>query len=207
MILTPIRTSPESPALYVSHSEISFDDWGKCAQQGKCRPVTDDHGWGKGRRPIINVNWQDARTYAAWLSGRSGLACRLPTEAEWEEAARAGTSTAFWWGDDPKAGLANCRDCGPEPIYGSLPAGSFPPNPWGLVDMNGNVWEWVQDCWSPDRSARPDQSLESCPQRVIKGGSWYYYSANARWSARAKNDGRQGSYNIGFRVVCEAKAP
>jgi formylglycine-generating enzyme required for sulfatase activity len=206
MILIPIGASPDHPDLYVSHSEISFEDWAICAKHGQCRPVLDDHGWGKGRRPVINVSWQDAQLYAKWVSRQSGLTCRLPWEREWEAAARAGTATAFWWGDDPHANLANCRDCGPAPVYGSLPAGSFPANPWGLVDMNGNVWEWTQDCWSADRTGPVDRDLAACPQRVIKGGSWYYYSANARWDARARNDGRLGSYNIGIRLVCEPTA-
>lgn len=90
--------------------------------------------------------------------------------------------------------MANCRDCNPHPLYGTTPAGSFPANPWGLQDMNGNVWEWTADCWHGDDAA--------CPQRVIKGGAWYYYSANATTSARARSPAGQGSYTIGIRVVC-----
>jgi len=207
MIVMPIGALPEGRRLAVSRTEITFDEWAECSRSGHCRPIDDDHQWGKGRRPVINVSWSDAESFAAWLSLRSGLTCRLPGEAEWETAARAGTDTAFWWGNDPRAGKANCRDCGPNPVYGSLPAASFPANPFGLFDMNGNVWEWTADCWSADRSADPRQSLAACPQRVIKGGSWYYYSANARWDARARNDGRTGSYNIGIRVVCDLGPP
>jgi formylglycine-generating enzyme required for sulfatase activity len=205
MILTPIGALPDNRQLYFTVREISFSDWSECVQKEKCVPIRDDHGWGKDQRPVINVSWQEAQSYVSWLSGRSGRTCRLPTESEWEVAARAGTDTPFWWGDHPGAGLANCRDCGPAPVYGTLPGGSFPPNPFGLHDMNGNVWEWTADCWSPNRDAPTGQDLKRCPNRVIKGGSWYYYSANARWDARAKNDGRLGSYNIGIRVVCEPK--
>lgn len=184
-----------SGTLRFSRAEITFDQWQACVAAGSCRGGQDDHGWGRGTRPVINVSWDDARAYAAWLSRTLGAVCRLPTEAEWEQAAAAGSGTAFWWGDTPAQGMANCRDCNSQPIYGSTPVGSFPANPWGLSDMNGNVWEWTADCWQPD-AAR-------CGQRVIKGGSWYYYSANSTTRARARNQPAQGSYNIGIRVVCE----
>jgi formylglycine-generating enzyme required for sulfatase activity len=188
----PLVAVPGEPLL-VSRSEITFDQWQVCVAEGGCAGPKDDHGWGRGDRPVINVSWVEARAYAGWLSARSGLACRLPTEAEWERAAAAGSSTAFWWGDAHGTGMANCRDCNARPIYGSTPAGSFPANPWGLVDMNGNVWEWTEDCWPGDAA---------CAARVIKGGSWYYYSPNATVKARARNEAGQGSYNIGIRVVC-----
>lgn len=181
-------------ALWLSWSEVTFDQWQACVDAGACRGGQDDHRWGRGARPVINVSWNDAKAYAGWLSRASGHACRLPTEAEWQWAAAAGTATRFWWGDDPGQGMANCRDCNPQPVYGSLPVGSFPANPYGLVDMNGNVWEWVEDCWQKD--------TQKCSQHVIKGGSWYYYSPNATVQARARNDANQGSYNIGFRVAC-----
>ncbi|NFV79339.1 formylglycine-generating enzyme family protein [Magnetospirillum aberrantis SpK] len=181
-------------ALWLSRSEITFDQWRACVDSGGCRGGQDDHGWGRENRPVINVTWDDANAYAAWLSRISGHACRLPTEAEWMHAASTGAVTAFWWGNDHGQGMANCRDCNPKPIYGSTPAGTFPANPYGLVDMNGNVWEWVEDCW---------QGISGkCSQRTIKGGSWYYYSPNATTQARARNDAGQGSYNIGFRVAC-----
>lgn len=193
----PMVTVPAAangtPGWWMSRSEITFDQWQSCVAAGKCRGGQDDHGWGRGAHPVINVSWNDAQAYAEWLSGVSGHACRLPTEAELEWAAAGGTSTAFWWGNGHGDGMANCRDCNAQPIYGSRPAGSFPANPYGLHDMNGNVWEWTADCW---------QAGPTCAQRVIKGGSWYYYSANATVKARARNDAGQGSYNIGVRVVC-----
>lgn len=182
-----------APLWSMSRSEITFDQWQACVAGGGCPGGQDDHGWGRGNRPVINVSWNDAQAYVAWLSKASGRACRLPTEAEWEWAAAGGATTAYWWGNGHGDGMANCRDCNAQPIYGSRPAGSFPANPYGLVDMNGNVWEWTADCW---------QTGAACPQRVIKGGSWYYYSANAKVKARARNDAGQGSYNIGLRVVC-----
>lgn len=188
MVAVPTETGAGH---WFSRSEITFDQWQVCVTAGACRGGQDDHGWGRGTRPVINVNWADAHAYARWLSTVSGHSCRLPTEAEWEQAASGGSTTAYWWGDTPASGMANCRDCNPQPIYGSMPAGSFPANPYGLVDMNGNVWEWTEDCWNG-----------ACAQRVIKGGSWYYYSANATVRARSRNDAALGSYNIGVRVLC-----
>lgn len=180
--------------LWLGRSEVTFDQWQQCVDGGGCRGGQDDHRWGRGERPVINVSWDDAKAYAAWFSRVSGHACRLPTEAEWQRGAAAGAATAYWWGDDHGQGMANCRDCNPNPIYGSMPAGSFPANPFGLVDMNGNVWEWVEDCWQENQN--------KCSMRVIKGGSWYYYSPNATVRARARSEASQGSYNIGFRVAC-----
>lgn len=185
----------------LTRTEITFDQWRACVADGVCRGGQDDHGWGRGRRPVINVSWGDAAAYAGWLGERLGRTCRLPTETEWEHAARAGTATAFWWGDQPGRGRANCRDClGETPPYGTRPVASFAANPWGLYDMNGNVWEWTASCSRPaaDRDDGPQ-----CQERVIKGGSWYYYSRMSRADSRAVNDSRQWSYNIGIRVLCE----
>lgn len=186
-------------AFAIGRHEVTFDEWQKCADDGACKGGIDDHGWGRGRHPVINVSWHDANDFARWVSAKSGLACRLPSEAEWEFAARAGTATAFWWGDRAGEGMANCRGCvaGP-PRYGSLEIGTFPANPWGLFDMNGNVWEWTGDCWKPSHDG-----AANCQRRVIKGGAWYYYSPNARASSRAGNDARGGSYTIGFRLLCD----
>jgi formylglycine-generating enzyme required for sulfatase activity len=192
----PLVSLPGSPALAFSRTEITFDQWRACVAAKACPGGQDDHGWGRGTRPVINVTWADANAYAAWLGRRLGRVCRLPSEAEWERAAAGGTETAFWWGDDHGTGMANCRDCAAVPPYGTTPAASFPANPFGLFDMNGNVWEWTADCWTPAADG-------TCPQRVIKGGSWYYYSANSTVRARSHNDARVGSYNIGIRVVCE----
>jgi len=188
----------------LSATEISFDDWQACVAAKACRGGQDDHTWGKGKRPVINVTWDDARAYAAWVGTSSSLACRLPTEAEWEYAARAGTPSGYWWGEAVGNDRLNCRDClGKEPPYGSKPVRSFPPSPWGLYEMNGNVWEWTADCWTPDHSKPAAGSDESCRDKVVKGGSWYYFSAMSRASARAKNDAAVWSYNIGVRVLCE----
>ena len=181
----------------IGRSEITFDDWAACVEAGACRGGQDDHGWGRGSRPVINVTWADANAYADWLSRLTGARYRLPSEAEWEYAARAGTSTAYWWGDKIGRGHANCREC--DRRWGgrsTAPVASFPPNPFGLYDMNGNVWEWTGQCWS-----------EPCRERVIRGGSWYYYPEMSRADARAKLDAAQWSYNVGFRLVRQSAPP
>lgn len=198
--LVNVPAPPGGRAYALTRTEITFDQWAACVSDGACRGGQDDHGWGRRNRPVINVTWEDARAFAAWMGGRLGRVCRLPSEAEWEHAARAGTSTAFWWGEATGTGHANCRDClGAKPPYGTRPAASFKPNPWGLYDMNGNVWEWTADCWTP--------GAETCGERVIKGGSWYYFSGMSKAGARAHNDARLWSYNIGIRVLCEPPQP
>jgi len=187
----------------LTQTEITFDQWQACVADRACRGGQDDHGWGRGTRPVINVTWDDAKSYADWLGTKLGQSCRLPTASEWEHAARAGTTTGFWWGDSPGRGRANCRDClGDKPPYGTRPVGSFAANPWGLFDMNGNVWEWTATC--ADGVADGDLAAD-CRDRTIKGGSWYYYSRMSRAESQARNDARQWSYNIGIRVLCEIR--
>ncbi len=188
--------------------EVTFDEWQACFFDGACAQVPDDHKWGKGRRPVMNITWFDTQTYLAWLSKKTGHNYRLPTEAEWEFAARGGTTTEFWWGDEVGENLANCRDCkSPWSKKGSAPVGSFKPNPFGLYDVHGNEWEWLQDCWNPShRGAPSDGSARldgDCQFRVIRSGSWYYFSKNMRSAWRFKNDARVKSYGIGMRVLRE----
>jgi len=205
-VCPPLATIPAVPPLIphpfaLTRTEITFDQWQACVADHACPGGQDDHGWGRGTRPVINVTWDDANAYAGWLGAKLGRVCRLPSEAEWEHAARAGTSTGFWWGDSPGRGRANCRDClGDKPPYGTRPVASFAANPWGLFDMNGNVWEWTASCAQPAGGEGKDTD---CRDRVIKGGSWYYYSKMSRAEARAVNDARQWSYNIGVRILCE----
>ena len=141
--------------------EVTFDEWDACVAAGGCEHRPDDQGWGRGTRPVINVSWEDAHQYVAWLSGETGETYRLPSEAEWEYAARAGTTTRYFWGDgeDPACGSANIYDQVGKAAddYGgasfgcddgfaeTAPAGSFRANAFGLHDVSGNVWEWVED--------------------------------------------------------------
>jgi len=146
--------------------------------------------------------------FTTWLIGRTGKNYRLPSEAEWEYAARAGSKSNYWFGDDVGDNQVNCRECGaPWSGIGNAPVGSFPPNPWGLYDMHGNAFEWVEDCWHPNYEGAPKDASpwveDGCKYRVIRGGSWYYYSRMSRSANRQKNPGQVKSYWLSFRVVRE----
>jgi formylglycine-generating enzyme required for sulfatase activity len=172
------------------------------------------------REPAVCLSWNDAQAYIAWLNGKvRRLASsprkgegpyRLPSEAEWEYAARAGTTTARWWGDSIGSGEANCHGCGSK-WDGTLiaPAGSFGPNPFGLYDMLGNVWQWLQDCWNESYVGAPADgrawTTGDCSKRVLRGGSWSNVPAFVRSATRSRADqaGRGFDYSsyAGFRVA------
>jgi formylglycine-generating enzyme required for sulfatase activity len=160
---------------------------------------------------VIYVSFDDAVAYAKWLSEQTGKRYRLPTEAEWEYGARAGTETSYWWGNEVKQGLANCRGCGSR-WDGKQPAsvGSFKPNPFGLYDTAGNVAERVQDCWHENYEGAPTDGLAweeknggDCGRRVGRGGMWHRAHDWARSSHRFSNRPTFGGRAIGFRLVRE----
>jgi formylglycine-generating enzyme required for sulfatase activity len=210
------RRKAERPAHRVSISapfavgryEITFNQWYACLKDQVCIHNPNDHNWGTDGRPVINVTWHQAQTYTKWLSKKTGNTYRLPSEAEWEYVHRAGTTTAFWWGKKPGENNANCKDCKSQwSAKSSAPVGSFSPNPFGLFDTTGNVFEWVSDCWNPNHEgAKPTtvpRMTGNCKFRVIRGGSFYYFNKVARSSYRAKNPPGVKSYWLGFRVVRE----
>ena len=185
----------------VGKHEVTFAEWDTCVSAGGCdgyRP--DDKGWGRGSRPVIHVTWNEARSYVAWLSRKTGKEYRLLTEAEWEYAARAKTQTRYSWGDSVGRNRANCRGCGSRwDGRETAPAGSFAANGFGLHDMSGNVSEWVEDCWHNDYAGAPSDGSAwvadgDCGQRVLRGGSW----SNIPWFLRSAI--RLG-YSVGNRVV------
>jgi eukaryotic-like serine/threonine-protein kinase len=159
------------------------------------------------RDPVVCINWDDAKAYADWLSKITGKSYRLPTEAEWEYAARAGTTTARYWGDAIGAGNANCSGCGSKWDGGSTsPVGSFRPNPFGLYDMLGNAWQWTEDCWNGNYANAPSDSSTvltsgECLRRVVRGGSWnsiprYVRAGDRYWDVTGYRNG-----DGGFRVA------
>jgi len=161
---------------------------------------------GRGTHPVVNVSWKDANAYAEWLGSRTHRSCRLPTEAEWEYAARAGKSTAYWWGDTVGKSNANCRGCGSQwDNDQSAPVGSFRANAFGLYDTSGNVWEWTCSAWrkSFDGSERSCLGKEDPVARVMRGGSWIDDAALARSSARRGFPGGRND-DVGFRVLCSS---
>ena len=192
-------------ALELSKHEMTFAQWDVCAEFGGCRWVSDE-GRGRGERPVINVSWHDAQQYLQWLSRETGESYRLPSEAEWEYAARAGAETRYWWGNDIGRGRANCEGCGSRwDDDRTAPVGSFQANAFGVYDMHGNVSEWVQDCWNDSYRGAPSNGSAwlrgNCERRVSRGGSWNtgprgLHSATRSWS----NTGSRFN-SIGFRVA------
>ncbi len=158
-------------------------------------------------RPVTNVSWEDAQDYTRWLSTKTGKMYRLATEAEWEYAARAGAVTPYSTGED-LLDAANCIGCGSEwDGKQSAPVGSFAPNEFGLYDMHGNVWEWVQDCWTDSYFGRGDNSAaimkKNCDRFVVRGGSWANEADYARASYRGNEGPKYRHHTVGFRVVHE----
>jgi formylglycine-generating enzyme required for sulfatase activity len=196
----------------VSRFDVTFADWDACVSVGGC-PDVGDSGWGRGNKPVINVSWNQARQYVAWLSRMTGLPYRLLTEAEWEYVARAGATTAYYWGDEIGKANANCRGCGSEwDNMQTSPVGSFRPNAFGLYDMAGNVWQWVEDCYHDhydDATPRDgsDWSAADCYGHVLRGGSLAFGPQDLR-SAR-RNFGTPGvrSNFIGFRLARTLRIP
>ena len=158
----------------------------------------------RGRRPVVDVSWDDAKEYVAWLSDQTGAEYRLPSEAEWEYAARAGTTTKYAWGDEIGVNQANCDGCGSQwDDRSTAPAGSFAPNRFGLYDMHGNVYEWVEDCWNGSYAGAPSDGSAwlrgGCFFRVLRGGSWAV--ANIRAASRSRFTTGLRSGDVGFRVA------
>ena len=204
----PVRTVTISRPIAMGRYPITFEDYDRFVSAVDAeRP--DDAGWGRGRRPVINVNWHDAKAYSAWLSEQTGKAYRLPSEAEWEYAARGGTETAYSWGDD-----INCRqarygrreggECS-DSKDGTAWVGSFSASAFGLFDMHGNVWEWVEDGWHDNYEGAPSDgrawtSGGDGGSRVVRGGSWYsgprfLRSAYRNWCSPSSR------FTFGFRLV------
>jgi formylglycine-generating enzyme required for sulfatase activity len=189
----------------VSKFAVTFAEWDACAAHSDCSQV-DDHGWGHNRQPVINVSWDDAKRYAAWLSKITGKTYRLLTEAEYEYATRAGTKTAYPWGDAIGGNNANCAGCGSRwDVAQTAPVGSFAPNKFGLYDMVGNVWEWVEDCLHEDYIHAPVDGSAwmtggDCGRHRLRGGSWASVSDEIRSANRARSATGDRLSIISFRI-------
>ena len=191
--------------LAVSKFEVTFEEWDACAAAAACPRIPD--GWGRGEMPVINVSWNDAKRYVGWLSQLTGKEYRLLTEAEWEYAARAGADTPFSWGDDPAKGLANCDGCGSRwDGQQTAPVGSFKANAFGLHDMHGNVWEWVEDSWHENYDGAPTDGSawlrDGDPSyRVVRGGAWRNETQHVRAAVRFPRNINVQFDTLGFRVA------
>jgi formylglycine-generating enzyme required for sulfatase activity len=212
---TKVGDSDETPlhcvvvrTFAIGACEVTSDEYDQFAKATN-RELPNVGDWGRGRRPVINITWEDANAYAMWLSAQTGKRYRLPTEAEWEYAARAGTKTEYWWGDKLAKGNAKCDGCGSQwDDKQTAPVGSFKPNSFGLHDTAGNVWEWVEDCWHENYNGAPtdgrawrEENGGMCNLRVIRGGSWDLNPVNLRSSNRGWNTADIRYDLIGFRLA------
>jgi formylglycine-generating enzyme required for sulfatase activity len=203
----PVRTVRIEQRFAIGRYEVTFEEYEQFATATK-HQLPDDRRWGRGRQPVINVSWQDAVNYTKWLSEQAGKRYRLPSEAEWEYAARGGKEAAYWWGKHLLQGMANCNGCGSQwDGKQTAPVGSFKPNPFGLNDTAGNVWEWVEDCWHDNYNSAPADSSAwkeagggYCARRVIRGGSWIT-PGNLRSSVRYSFPASNLTYDVGFRLA------
>jgi len=197
----------------VARFETTFAEWDSCVTEGGCEYSPSDRGWGRAQHPVIGVSWLDVQQYVIWLSKRTGVKYRLLTEAEWEYAARGGTTTAFSTGetitgDDANFDARYTYGDGHKGEYRkhATRVGTFNSNAFGLYDMHGNVWEWVQDCWHKDYTEVPQEGTGSpykCNERarVLRGGSWVDTARNLRSAHRNRNVPEYRHPTVGFRVA------
>jgi formylglycine-generating enzyme required for sulfatase activity len=201
-------------AFALGRSDVTFDQWDACVSGGGCNAYRPgDEGWGRGSQPVVNVSWDDARAYVTWLTATTGKPYRLPTEAEWEYAARGGTTTVYWWGNSASHDYANygadtcCSGLaqGQDRWVNASPVNSFAANPFGLFDMNGEVMQLVADCWHESYTGAPADGAawdkENCAMRTARGGAWNSPPAFIRSAARIWIPGTARTKFIGFRVA------
>jgi len=190
----------------IGRREVTFAEWDLCASAADgCKHRPDDRGWGHGDRPVINVSWDDAKLFVSWLSKKTGQRYRLPSEAEWEYAARAGTRSPFWWGREAGTARAQCDSCNSPSPHQSVASGTFRPNGFGLYDTAGNAAEWVEDCWNDNYRNAPQDTTAwttgDCRLRVLRGGNFNSKASDIRSAARFRYDVDVRYYANGFRVV------
>ncbi|NGZ59029.1 MAG: hypothetical protein CV081_00825, partial [Nitrospira sp. LK265] len=203
----PVTIKPFAMGQY----EVTFEEYDRFAiAEGK--PLPGDQGWGRERRPVINVSWDDVKAYAAWLSKETGKRYRLPTESEWEYVARSGTKQDIWAGTTKESELGDYAVFQDNSGNRTGEVGTKKANEFGLHDLSGNVWEWVEDCvhgWYQDApkdgSAWLEANAGDCGRRMIRGGSWNNKPDNLRVSNRNRNTTDNRNNNIGFRLVQSAR--
>lgn len=203
----PLHQVQIGKSFAVGRFEVTFDDYDRYAESAG-RPKPGDEGWGRGNRPVINISYNDVQAYLEWLKAQTGKPYRLPTEAEWEYAARAGAKGLHSWGERIGVNRAVCDGCGSEwDFTKTAPVGSFAPNLFGLYDMQGNVSEWVQDCWTPDYYDAPADGTAraqgNCGFRVWRGGSWADLPRVLRLSARTSYPRDYRSNQVGIRLALD----
>jgi formylglycine-generating enzyme required for sulfatase activity len=197
----------------VSKFSVTFAEWDACVADGGCGGYKPgDESWGRADRPVINVSWDDAQTYVKWLSEKTGRTYRLLSEAEFEYAARAGTTMPFWWGKSISTAQANydgnytyAGSAKGEYRQKTVAVKSFQPNPWGLYQVHGNVWTWTQDCFVDNYKNAPGdgsaQTTGDCSVRVLRGGSWLTFPQYLRAAYRDGSGASSRFDGIGFRLA------
>jgi formylglycine-generating enzyme required for sulfatase activity/CRP-like cAMP-binding protein len=201
------RREVKVTAFSISKFEVTFAEYDRFAR-ATGRRLPYDESWGRADRPAINVSWEDARAYSRWLSEQTGKNYRLPSEAEWEYAARAGSASNFWWHDNSNNLHANCFNCGSEwDGTRTAPVGSFEANDFGLHDVAGNVQEWTADCYHGSYQGAPNDGsawlFPECTMRVVRGGAYTSPLDSLRSAKRSQYDQDTRLDNLGFRVVRE----
>ena len=203
---TPLHPVTIRKTFAVSKYAVTFADWDACVSVGGCSHANDSK-FGRTTRPVINITWEEAKQYVAWFALMTGKPYRLLTEAEWEYAARAGTTTAYFWGDEIGVNNANCNGgCGSQwDGKGTAPVGSFKANAFGLHEMLGNVWQWVEDCYTNHFVGAPTDEqawmTEECSLRVRRGGGWNYNPRILRAANRGADSPLNRSAFVGFRIA------
>tara|TARA_Y100000588_G_C14219750_1_gene910484 strand:+ start:136 stop:1182 length:1047 start_codon:yes stop_codon:yes gene_type:complete len=210
----PVRHVSVRQPFAIGKYEVTFAEWDACVSAGGCngyrpsdRRRPSDRGWGRGNRPVMNVSWKDTQSYTSWLSRKTGHAYRLPSEAEWEYAARAGTTTPYHFGNTISSSQANYDTSDNEGK--TVPVGSYPANAFGLHDVHGNVYEWAEDCWNESYAGAPSDTnvwkVGDCSRRVLRGGSWYDLPRSVRSADRIGSDLEGRASSAGFRIVRTVK--
>jgi formylglycine-generating enzyme required for sulfatase activity len=203
----PVHRVTIAKPFAIGRREVTFEEWDSCVASGGCKNRLDDRGWGRGDRPAINVTWLDAGQFVSWLSKKTGQRYRLPSESEWEYAARGGTATSYWWGPDIGSDEANCRECKTGKPQQTSPVGSYKPNPFGLYDTAGNAAEWVEDCWNNNYQGAPNDgsawTAGQCRLRVLRGGAFDSQARYLRSASRFRYDTDVRFFANGFRVLRE----
>jgi formylglycine-generating enzyme required for sulfatase activity/serine/threonine protein kinase len=202
----PVHRVTIAAPFAIGEREVTFREWNACATAGGCTYRPDDQP-GHDDYPVTNLSWLDAQEYVTWLSKTTGKAYRLPSEAEWEYAARGNVTTSFWWGDAVGTDRANCTGCGSSAKPATIAVGSFAPNPFGLFDTAGNAAEWVEDCWTPNYDGAPTDGRAAtsaiCRQHVLRGGAFNNGGRYLRSASRSRYDTAVRYYANGLRVASE----
>jgi formylglycine-generating enzyme required for sulfatase activity len=220
----PLHEVAIAHRLAIGRGPVTFAQWDAAVADGAKLKAPSDEGWGRGDLPVINVSWKEAKGYVAWLNGKLGLrrrrdAYRLPSEAEWEYACRAETTTPFSFGETISTGQANYNakraygqgDTSGVYLERTSPVGSYPPNAFGLYDMHGNVLEWCEDVWHDNYEGAPKDGSAwltgDTSRRVLRGGSWLSDPDNCRSACRLRSDPTDRNYDIGFRLARTLSPP